>query len=105
MLGFFVEKVERGDEITLVLSGGLDLANADGVARTAESIQPTGSLILDLSGLEFVDSSGLRFFMNLDRRARREGWTLFIMDPRDQVIRLVQLCGFDKRLHIVHNNG
>ncbi|MDF2434814.1 MAG: hypothetical protein JWP44_4445, partial [Mucilaginibacter sp.] len=67
MPDFAVERVERGDQITLVLSGELDLLHAATVARTVESIEPNGSLTLDLFGLEFVDSSGLRLFMNLDR--------------------------------------
>jgi anti-anti-sigma factor len=47
-----------------------------------------------------MDSSGLKVFMNLDRRSRREGWSLAIENPRGQVLRLLQLCGFEQRLPI-----
>lgn len=103
MAEFTAQRTERGDEIMLLLSGELDLSSAEAVAQAARGIPPGGALTLDLSKLTFVDSSGLRVFMNLDRRSRREGWTLSIINPGGQVLRILRLCGFDERLPI--NNG
>ncbi len=38
--------------------------------------------------------------MNLDRRSKREGWSLAIINPGGQVLRLLELCGFDQRVPI-----
>src|SRR5579859_1415150 len=100
MTEFHVERIVRADGVRLVLSGELDLAGTDRLLSAGENIPEGGTLTLDLSGLSFMDSSGLKVFMNLDRRSRREGWSLVIENPRGQVLRLLQLCGFEQRLPI-----
>lgn len=104
MPDFAVDRIESGEAVTLVLSGELDLASADTLTLTAEPVPANGSLTLELAGLTFVDSSGLKVFMNLDRRSRREGWTLSMRSPNGQVLRLLQLCGFDTRLPIIQSS-
>ena len=100
MAEFRVERIARVDGVRLALSGELDLAGTDWLLRAGENVPDGGTLTLDLSGLSFMDSSGLKVFMNLDRRSRREGWSLAIENPRDQVLRLLQLSGFEQRLPI-----
>ena len=101
MPDFAVTRTAAGDRVTLVLTGELDLAGIDELESAVAAIATSGSLVLDLTGLTFVDSSGLRIFMNLDRRSRREGWTLAVANPTGQVLRLLKLCGFDERLGIL----
>ena len=100
MVSFHVERIVRADGVRLVLSGELDLAGTDRLLSAGENVPEGGTLTLDLSGLSFMDSSGLKMFMNLDRRSRREGWSLAIENPRGQVLQLLQLCGFEQRLPI-----
>jgi anti-anti-sigma factor len=100
MASFHVERIVRADGVRLVLSGELDLAGTDRLLSAGENVPKGGTLTLDLSGLSFMDSSGLKVFMNLDRRSRREGWSLAIENPRDHVLRLLQLCDFEQRLPI-----
>lgn len=97
---FAVERIDRFDGVSLVLSGELDLAGTDCLLGKAENIPAGGALTLELSGLSFMDSSGLKVLMNLDRRSKRESWSLTIENPRGQVLRLLELCGFDQRLPI-----
>ena len=84
----------------MVLSGELDLSGAERLLSAGENVPEGGALTLDVSALSFMDSSGVKVLMNLDRRSRREGWSLAIENPRDQVLRLLQLTGFDQRLPI-----
>lgn len=100
MAEFRVERTEQAEGVRLVLFGELDLACTDQLLRAGENVPDGGTLTLDLSGLSFMDSSGLKVLMNLDRRSRREGWSLAVENPRDQVLRLLQLCGFEQRLAI-----
>jgi anti-sigma B factor antagonist len=97
---FHVERIARSDGVRLVLSGELDLSGTDRLLRAGENVPDGATLTLDLAGLSFMDSSGLKVFMNLDRRSRRDGWSLAIENPRGQVLRLLQLCGFEQRLPI-----
>jgi anti-sigma B factor antagonist len=100
MAEFHVERIVAAAAVRLVLSGELDLAGTDRLLRAGENVPDGGTLTLDLASLSFMDSSGVKVFMNLDRRSRREGWSLAIENPRGQVLRLLQLCGFDQRLPI-----
>lgn len=100
MTEFRVERIEQAEGVRLVLSGELDLAGTDRLLRAGEDVPGGGTLTLNLSDLSFMDSSGLRAIMNLDRRSRRDGWSLAIENPRDQVLKLLQLCGFEQRLPI-----
>jgi anti-sigma B factor antagonist len=100
MTEFHVQRVEEVDGVRLALSGELDLSGVDRLLSAAENVPDGGTLTLDLSDLSFMDSSGVKVFMNLDRRSKREGWSLAIENPRGQVLRLLQLCGFDQRLPI-----
>lgn len=104
MPDFAIARTAAGDSVTLVLTGELDIAGIDRLTSAAGAVATGGSLMLDLAGLTFVDSSGLRIFMNLDRRSRREGWTLAIANANGQVLRLLKLCGFDERLRLIDTN-
>jgi anti-sigma B factor antagonist len=97
---FRVERIDRADNVSLLLSGELDLACTDHLLGEAQNIPAGGALTLELSALSFMDSAGLKALMNLDRRSKREGWSLTIENPRGQVLRLLKLCGFDQRLPI-----
>ena len=97
---FNVERIDRREDVSLVLSGELDLVGVDRLLGAAENVPAGAALTLDLSALSFMDSSGLKVLMNLDRRSKREGWSLAIINPRGQVLRLLELCGFDQRLPI-----
>jgi anti-sigma B factor antagonist len=100
MSDFQVERIARADGVELVLSGELDLSGADLLLSESKGIPHGGTLTLDLTSLSFMDSSGVKALMNLDRHSRREGWSLAIENPRGQVLRLLELCGFDQRLPI-----
>ena len=43
-------------------------------------------ITIDLAGVGFVDSSGLRLFIVLDQRATSEGWTLALTRPTPQAL-------------------
>ena len=100
MAEFRIKRIARAEGVRLVLSGELDLSGTDGLLSAGENVPAGRTLTLDLSGLSFMDSAGVKVFMNLDRRSRREGWSLEIENPCGQVLRLLQLCGFDQRLPI-----
>ncbi len=97
---FNVERIARLEDVSLVLSGELDLVGMHRLLDAAQKVPAGGALTLDLSALSFMDSSGLKVLMNLDRRSKREGWSLASINPGGQVLRLLELGGFDQRLPI-----
>ena len=98
--GFSVERSEREGTTVLALHGELDISTTDELARAASGIAPGTELVIDLTDLEFMDSAGLRALMNLDLRAREEGWTVSLTSPQPAVLRLLKLSGFEDRIPI-----
>ena len=102
---FGVTRSDRDGVIVLALSGELDVADVDRLAAAAADIPAGASVMVDLTELRFMDSSGLRMLMNLDLRSRVEGWRLTIADPQPAVERLLLLSGFEDRVPIRRRGG
>jgi anti-anti-sigma factor len=73
---FEVEQSIDPDEwVRFSLVGELDLVAAEGLARQLNERKALGdSVRLDLSRLQFIDSSGVRTILVTVRDARRDGW-------------------------------
>jgi anti-anti-sigma factor len=73
---FEVEQSIDPDEwVRFSLVGELDLVAAEGLARQLNERKAVGdSVRLDLSRLQFIDSSGVRTILVTVRDARRDGW-------------------------------
>lgn len=100
-LGALTMRSEREDEIhTVRLSGELDLATAGEVERELERVEATdaASIVLDLSGLTFMDSTGVRLVVNAHTRARAEGRRLTLVRGQAAVQRVMELSGVDALL-------
>jgi len=67
---------QRGDLVIARVSGELDLAGAPSTGDAIGEAVPTSArtLVVDFTGLEFIDSSGIAMLFNLARRlgARRQ---------------------------------
>jgi len=85
------------------LSGEVDLAAAEAVEeriRTALAGEPD-VLVLDLRHVDFLDSSGLRVVLSLDRDQRNRGARLVVVRGGRRVARVMELTGTDRQLEIV----
>lgn len=102
---FEIESVREQDRARLTLSGELDIAT---VPRLEAAVNETltaevRTLTLDLGGLCFVDSSGLRLLIVLDRRATDEGWALRLSRPAEHVMEVFRVSGVDENLPFVED--
>ena len=90
-------------QAVLALDGELDPASAaDAVKRMLLlDLRPGGHLVLDLSGLTFMDSTGIRLILQAGERARMHGAGLVVVRPPDRVMRVLELVGLDEQLEIV----
>jgi anti-sigma B factor antagonist len=82
-----------GDTLTLSLKGELDLTSAPAFERElqqAEADSPTRVLI-DLSQLDFMDSTGLRSLLQARERANVAGHELVLRRGPHQVQRVLEL--------------
>jgi anti-sigma B factor antagonist len=100
------EKLEIGEraegaDLVLSVEGELDLSTIPRLAQHIDGrIGSVGaSLLLDLSGVTFMDSSGLRLLIELHHRAQREGWKLSLTAPAHEAAQLVlRITGADAAL-------
>jgi anti-sigma B factor antagonist len=100
----FSAAVERnGDSIRVALRGELDLRTVEQAddALSHADVQSSGRLVLDLSGVTFIDSTGLRFVLRLDRRARESGPSLELVPGPPEVQRVFALTRLEERLPFV----
>lgn len=85
--GFDVTVDSQG---VLWLSGELDMQATDAFAAAASALPETGGdVIVDLSKLEFIDSSGIRAILELGRQGR----ALFLRRPSPRVEKVLDLTG------------
>lgn len=98
------EAAGRGRIAVVALSGELDVSGAGllehELARVAADHDPT-TLVLDLLGLEFMDSTGLRLVVLADERARAQGRRLTLVRGREDVQRVFEITRMTERLHFV----
>jgi anti-anti-sigma factor len=96
-----VDRSEDGPErLRLNLKGELDLYSAprlDDAVVAAEG-EKWPCLCLDLSRLEFLDSSGLRVIMRTHARAEQDGRKLVLRRGPEAVDRVFRLTGLDREL-------
>ena len=91
-------------EFTIVqICGELDISTAPDLRERLLEVlnrRTLSRLILDLSKLEFMDSSGVAVLVNTERRARLLGRTFVLVAPQRPVSRVLQICGMDGYLPI-----
>lgn len=87
--------VHEQGRVTVMVNGELDLGSASALHREVHALLalPVESIVLDLSGLEFVDSSGVRTLNDL-RVAAAEHRIPFSVGPISPAVRkLLELTG------------
>jgi anti-anti-sigma factor len=89
------ERFERDGTLRSMLIGELDVAVIDHLSTRLRELRKEGYPVrLDLSELQFIDSSGIQEIIREISTARRDGWQLEVDGPMtDQVARTVDLVG------------
>ena len=79
-------------QAVVVLRGELDVVEAAKVAASLAVVAASGrTVIVDLEGLQFIDSSGLAALVRARRHARRAGSDLLLAAPQQQVLRMLAI--------------
>jgi anti-sigma B factor antagonist len=80
--------------VTLSLTGELDMASADALRSCLESIdEDFREVVLDLSELTFMDSSGLAVIIDAQRRCNETTQQLALHNPGRAVAKLLEITG------------
>ena len=92
-----------GDAHVIELSGELDLAGAGLLEDELQRVEATDAAqtVIDLRGLEFIDSTGVRLVYMADARARGSDTRLTIRRGPSRVHRIFELTDLADRLPFV----
>jgi anti-anti-sigma factor len=102
-----VRTEDRNGLVHVALVGELDLSTVAKVQeelRRVEASSPA-TVVVDLSKLTFLDSTGLRCIVTADERARSEGRRIVIVRGPDAVQRVFAITRLDDRLEMVDDAG
>ena len=97
LVGLAIE--DRGDVIVARLTGELDIAGAPSTGNQIEEAVPTSArgLVVDMSELEFIDSSGVAMLFGLVRRLSSRRQELHVVAPAGRpVARVLEIVEFDR---------
>jgi anti-sigma B factor antagonist len=91
---------EQGETTVLTLRGELDISSApafaEAIAQTAA--HGAGELLLDISHLEFVDSTGLRAILAAKALCEEQSCRFAVTPPSPGVRRLFEVTGVARHL-------
>ena len=91
--------VERGKHV--VLSGELDLAAKAELHRCLDAVRPPGGeLVVDLTDVSFIDSSGIEALCSARRRLVTQGGAVVLRNPTAIVMRALELTGVARLFRI-----
>jgi anti-sigma B factor antagonist len=85
------------------LTGELDMAGVDQFERLmgTDRAPEAATFVLDLRGLTFIDSSGLRALIMADQRVRAEGGRFVVVRGSDRVNQVMEMTGVAQRVELV----
>lgn len=82
----------------VVVEGEIDIASAERLTRAGGNLPARGvPVVLDLQGVTFIDSSGMRSLLDLARVVQEAGRPLALLRPSAAVTRLLDLVDLRHR--------
>ncbi len=98
-----VDLVKRSPNLIARLNGELDHHNADSIRNKLDAELEKGifeNLLLDLSQLSFMDSSGLGVILGRYKKVSQMGGQVVITGVTPQIQKLVELSGLTKLVNM-----
>ena len=97
-----ISEDRKADALILALSGKLDATTAKTFEEKILAVIDSGTqrLVLDLSQLEYVSSSGLRVLLLAAKRLRGTDGKIVLCALKDQIRQVFDLAGFSSILPI-----
>ena len=85
--------------MTVIAAGEIDLYTAPklqaDLAAIIDSVGPAARVVIDMSGVEFCDSTGMNVLLSGLRQVRERGGELELAAPRPAVRKILQVTGLD----------
>lgn len=90
-----ITKEENGKEITLILEGKVDTTTSPALSEEVEPLMEAyDTIIFDLKDVLYVSSSGLRVFLDTDKKMIDTNKTVKFKNVPDSVMEIFDMTGF-----------
>jgi len=91
-------RTDNGDETVLRIEGALDAVTAPEIRPTLEALiaERRPRVVVDLSSLRLIDSSGVGAIVSLYKRMRQNGGAVSVVGLRDQPLAIFKLLRLDR---------
>ncbi len=99
-----VSSQSQGDRAIVTVSGEIDLYTAPRLQGELTAVLGGGRpvrVVVDMSGVEFCDSTGMNVLLAAMKRARELGGGLDLAGPRPAVRKILQVTGLDSVFTVV----
>jgi anti-sigma B factor antagonist len=89
---------DEAGHTVLAVSGEVDVYTAPALRDRIADLLDSGQhqLVIDLGGVEFLDSTGLGVLVAGLNRAREVGGSLALVCPQERVLKLFRITGLDE---------
>ncbi|MHB8146284.1 MAG: STAS domain-containing protein [Vulcanimicrobiaceae bacterium] len=106
-LSIDIKTENDGDALVYSLRGSLDLATSPSVraALTQAAANGKHEIVVDLTQVEFLDSTGLGALIGAHRRAIESGGTLRLVVSEGPILRLLNITGLIRVLPVYHSRA
>ena len=95
-----IEIKRNADNVTIEIVGRLDTNTAPALDKTInEDIMDNQKLVLDLKGLEYISSAGLRVLLGAEKKFKKVG-SMKLVNVCEEVMDVFQMTGFSDILTI-----
>lgn len=95
-----ITKIQTASDLTLALEGRLDTTTAPDLERTVkESLDGVTALTLDLGGLAYLSSAGLRVLLSAQKQMNKQG-KMIVRNVNETILEVFEVTGFSDILTI-----
>ncbi|MDZ7578574.1 MAG: STAS domain-containing protein [Candidatus Nanopelagicales bacterium] len=94
---FGIETRDVGDQTIVAVTGELDVYTAPDFEACLEELVKAGKtkLVIDLTGVSFLDSTGLGVMVKALKWVREAGGRLRVVADEDRIARVFRITGLD----------
>ena len=96
-----IQKKLEGQTLTLTREGRLDTTTAPELeAVIRSSLEGVGSLVMDLAGLDYLSSAGLRVLLSAQKQMNRKKGKMVVRHVCETIMEVFDMTGFSDILTI-----
>ena len=89
-----IEIKKNAEETILEIVGRLDTITAPALDKTIqEDVADTKNLVLDVKGMEYISSAGLRVLLSAQKKMQKIG-SMKVKNVRPEVMEVFEMTGF-----------